>query len=169
MARIVVELEIEGDAQDAYDVVNAALDAGFLQDEIEGARELTVKRATVRLDDDVPVATAIAGEQSLVLHAQGQGDRTVGDGALQATIEIHNMVADPAFVEAARQSLEDAFRQIFDDARAKVLTAAQLEQLEQDEAAETDNDDDVCPSCGCVRPQDGQCACSGGLIGGYPS
>lgn len=52
MAKIIVELEIDGDPADAYHVVDSLLDGGVFQDAINehdfDAGELRVTRATVK-------------------------------------------------------------------------------------------------------------------------
>lgn len=43
-----------------------------------------------------------------------QGDRTVGDGTLTATVEIDNMVTDPEMTLLVKEALADAFAKIWD-------------------------------------------------------
>lgn len=122
MARIVLDLEIEGTAQRAYDVVNELLDDGEFQDRIgefsaDSGDELKVVSAAVRLYD------------GLVFHAHSQGDPSVGIGSSGATVEVRGLDADAVTINALRELLEDAFKTLFDDRRARVLTQEQFDAL----------------------------------------
>lgn len=51
-----------------------------------------------------------------------QGDRTVGDGTFNATVEVEDIKSDTEYEEFVRERLTRAFTDIF-DAKAIVMTA----------------------------------------------
>jgi hypothetical protein len=129
--KIVIELEIEGDAQRAYDTVKGLLDAG----EYDWAGGLEVLSATVQVVA-IDVRELVRSSTATKFYAHSNGDRSVGIGPSDATIEIEGLDDDPGLVQATRESLQDAFKQIFDDARVSVLTETEMAQLTREDEEE---------------------------------
>jgi hypothetical protein len=58
----------------------------------------------------------------LRFHITAQGDRTVGDGAHYAIVDIPYAVIDTEYVAATKENLTKAFEKIFDARNVRVLT-----------------------------------------------
>jgi hypothetical protein len=73
-------------------------------------------------------------KEGILFRIFAEGDRTVGDGLLEAVVVIpHLLIHDEDRVQGAREALEEAFEKIFDSRRVRVMTREEYKKFEEEE------------------------------------